>query len=81
MSENVSHLFESDSAPDHTRCRCVPESMCAEPADRNPSEFEMPFRDAANSTAEQQFHAVARMSAEKGAAAFNRGASEYRAAV
>jgi hypothetical protein len=51
MSENVSHLFESDSAPDHSRCRCVPESMCAQPADRNPSEFEMSLRDATNSTA------------------------------
>jgi hypothetical protein len=51
MSENVSHLFKSDSAPNHSRCRCVPESMCAQPADRNSSKFEMSLRDATNSTA------------------------------
>lgn len=51
MSENIGHLLEAHAAPNHSRCRRVPERMGAQPADRNPSEFEMSLRDAAHSTA------------------------------
>jgi hypothetical protein len=50
MSEDVSHLFEADSSPDHLCCRCVPEGMCTQPVDRNPSEFEMALRNATHRT-------------------------------
>jgi hypothetical protein len=46
MAEHVSDLFEPDSAPDHSCCRCVPKGMRAQPADRDSSEFEMVLRDA-----------------------------------
>ena len=51
MSKHVGHLFEADPTPDHLCCGCVPERVCAQPADRNPSEFEMSLRDATNGTA------------------------------
>jgi len=46
MSEHVSHLFESDPAPDHPGCRGMPESMRAQPAGRDPGKLEMTLRDA-----------------------------------
>ena len=33
MSQDISDLFEGDSPPDHLCCRCVPESMRAQPGD------------------------------------------------
>jgi len=50
MAEHVSNLFESDPAPDHSCCRCVPKGMRAQTANRNPSEFEMALRDATHRT-------------------------------
>ena len=50
MSQDVSHLLETDSPPDHLRCRRVPKGMRAQPADRNSSEFEMALRDATHCT-------------------------------
>lgn len=46
MAEDVSDLFEADSAPDHSRCRRVPKGMRAQAADRDSSEFEMALCDA-----------------------------------
>lgn len=50
MAEHVSDLFEADSAPDHSCCRCVPKGMRAQPADRDSSESEMALRDATHCT-------------------------------
>ena len=50
MSEDVSHLFETDSPPDHSRCRRMPESMRTQPGDQNPGHFEVAFRDATHRT-------------------------------
>ena len=50
MSEDVGHLFETDSPPDHLGCRRMSESMCAQPGGRNPGQFEVALRDATHRT-------------------------------
>lgn len=50
MSEDVGHLFETDSPPDHLRCRRMSESMRAQPGNRNPCQFEVALRDATHRT-------------------------------
>jgi len=51
VSEDVGHLLEAGSAPDHSCCGCVPESMRAQSADGDSSAFEMAFRNVTDGTA------------------------------